>query len=475
MKILLFKQSIYLLIGALAVILGAAIFFSPLASLAASLFFVFIFLVWQKPLVAFFLLIAYLPFQIALNLLPDIDLMSGRILVPIFFLVIILKHFLAGGDFKVFLKNKISLSLLLFFSLAAISFLVAKEQAWAIRKIIFLFSWLPLYFLTIYFIDNDKKSRDFTRLIVLGAALSALIGLAQFLAQFVLNRDDLVAFWLAHIAPLFSGASLAGLVQTNNSWLVEVSGQVFFRVVGLFPDPHMMAFYLGMALPFCLALFFFEKKYRKIIGAVCFFIGLALFLTFSRGGYLGALASITFFLIAVRSFLQPKDKKFLAAALLLLAVIVFFFSPVIGRFSSIFSLEDGSNLGRLQIWRDSLNMAKDNLLLGVGLGSYSFSLGFAQDYRNAMTSHNLYLDLLVELGIFGLLSWLLLMVVSFKVVWHGRLKNPVLAIGIGGSLVYFSVHSFFETAIFNPTVFAFLMIYFGLLFKLEQKNVSNDQ
>ena len=460
--------------GMLALIFGVATFFSPLVSLMASLFFVFIFLIWQKPTTAFFLLIAYLPLQIALNPSPDIDLVSGRVLVPAFFLIMVLKHFLTGRNFKIFFKNKIGLLLLLFFSLTAISFLVADEQSWAIRKILFLFSWLPLYFLTAYFVDNKEKSRNFIRVIVIGASTSSLIGLFQFLAQFIFKRELLVSFWLTAVAPIFSGASMAKLIQTDNSWLVEVSGQVFFRVIGLFPDPHTMAFYLGMALPFCLALFFFEEKYKKLTVLACLLIGCALFLTFSRGAYLGVLASVVFFLVAAKNFLTKKDKKLLAAALLLLVVIVIFFSPVIGRFYSIFSLEDSSNLGRLQIWQDSFNMAKDNIILGVGMGNYPFGMGFAQDYRNAMTSHNLYLDLLVELGIFGLFSWLGLIFVSWTIAWHARNQDLVLSLGVAGALVYFSVHSFFETAIFNPTVFAFLMICLGLLFKLEQKNVSSN-
>lgn len=473
MRTPLFKKGFYILVGVLAVILGAITFFSPLASLVASLFFVFVFFVWQKPVVAFFLLIIYLPFQIALNPTTSIDLISGRVLIPVFFLVMVLKYFLANEDSKDFFKSKITSSLLFFFSLAAISSLVAVEQSWAIRKVLFLFSWLPLYFLTAYFIDNEKKVRDLIRVITLGAAVSALLGLVQFLAQFIFNREELVAFWLTSVAPIFSGASLARLVQVNNSWLVEVSGRVFFRAVGLFPDPHMMAFYLGMAFPFCLSLFFFEKKYKKITGAACLLIGSAIFLTFSRGSYLGVLASVIFFLLAAKNFLVQNDKKLLMATFLLLLVAGILFSPVIGRFSSIFSLEEGSNLGRLQIWQDSFSLAKDHLLLGVGLGNYSFSMGFAQDYRNAMTSHNLYLDLLVELGIFGLLSWFVLIFTSLVVSWRQREQSPVLAFGVIGSLVYFSIHAFFETAIFNPTVFAFLMIYLGLLFKLE-KNVSND-
>lgn len=463
----------FLIIAIVAISLGLAIVCGFWLTLGVLIFLFYLVAAWCWTDLLFYFLVAYLPFQLALNLAPDIDLMSGRVLVPVFFLVVVLKYFLAGGNFTIFLKNKISLSLLLFFSLAVLSSLVAAEQTWAIRKILFLFSWLPLYFLTAYFVRDEEKSQKLLWVIVLSASVSSLIGLFQFLAQFILKKDTLTAFWLASIAPLFSGASLARLIQADNSWLVEISGQVFFRVVGLFPDPHMMAFYLGMTLPFCLALFFFEKKYKKLTAVACLSVGLAIFLTFSRGAYLGTLFSVAFFLVAAKNFLTKGDKKLLVAIFLFLMVVVFFFSPISGRFLSIFSLEDGSNLGRLQIWQNSLNLAKDNLILGVGLGNYSFGLDFTQNYRNAMTSHNLYLDLLVELGIFGLISWLGLVFVSWLTAWRGCSQSPVLALGAVGALVYFSVHSFFETAIFNPTVCAFLMIYLGLLFNFK-KNVSSS-
>jgi len=467
------KKGFFVLVAALALVLGVLVFLWP----TASLFFLAIFwvaiLIWKKTSTAFFLLVLYLPFQVALNLTNDIDLVSGRVLVLVFFLIAAAKYFLDGGDFRAFFKNRISLFLLLFFCLAAISGLVAAEQSWAIRKILFLFSWLPLYFLTVYLIDDDEKSQRLVWLAALGAGISALVGLLQFLAQFIVEKEVLLDFWLTRLAPIFSGASFSKLIQINNSWLAEVSGRVYFRAVGLFPDPHMMSFYLGMALPFCLALFFLQKKHKKLLGGLCLLILAAIFFTFSRGGYLGVLASLFFFLVTARNLITKKDKKFLAVMLLLLAVLIVSFSPIMGRWGSIFSLEDGSNLGRLEIWRQSFLTIKENPILGLGIGNYSFGIDFSQNYRNSMTSHNLYLDLWVELGIFGLLAWLSLFFISLRVAWGGRRQNSLLALGGGGALVYFLVHSFFETAIFNPTVLAFLLIYLGLLSRIE-KNVYNN-
>jgi len=41
-------------------------------------------------------------------------------------------------------------------------------------------------------------------------------------------------------------------------------------------------------------------------------------------------------------------------------------------------------------------------------------------------------------------------------------SEKYLCLGLIGSLVYFSIHSFFETAIYNPIILALLMVVFGL-------------
>jgi len=470
MKILSLRQG-YLFLGLFLILfLGAAVFVWPRGSFFASLFLLFLILAWRKIEIAFLLLVAYLPFQIALNPAVGIDLASCRPLVLSFFSLFIIKLFREERGAILFLKKKTFLFLGLFLSLATISVFWAAEPVWAIRKLLFFLSLSPLCLLTTFFIKNKQQEWQLSFILVWSAAFSALLGLAQFFAQFIFERNVLVSFWLKKIAPLFSGASLAGLIETNSSWLVEALGSVFFRVIGLFPDPHMMSFYLGMALPFALALFFWGNKYRyrRLLLAACFLILAAIFLTFSRGGYLGVLASLASFFVLAWPKLKTQDKKFLFSCLLASLVLFFFFSPVLGRLTSIFSLDDGSNLGRLAIWRQSLQLSADNLLFGAGLGGYPFLIDFSQNYRNAMTSHNLYLDIFVEFGLVGLVSFFFFLIWVWKVILRGCRSGQFLALPLGASLVYFLTHSFFETAIFNPVVFSFLMIYLGLVAKIEK-------
>lgn len=447
-----------------AVVLGLGIFWLPqmiLGLLFLGLLALF-FYRWSE--IALYFLVAYLPFQVALNLAPDIDLLSGRVLILLLATVWLVKLFKNKNlpDFK----NQTSLALILFFTVALISLLNASQPLWGGRKLLLFFSVFPLFFLVANLIDSERKIKRLIWVMVTGATFSALMALAQFLAQFIWGSQKIIDFWALKVAPLFYGQTFASLVAQNPSWLVEVGGKTIMRAIGLFPDPHMLAFFLGLVLPFVLALFIYEKKYRLWLLAVGCLLFTVLLLTFSRGGYLGLVASLIGVILFLRQKLNRETKMFLASLLgLALVVGIIFGAPIISRFFSSFDLAEGSNFGRLQIWQESLAAAKQHPLLGVGLGNYPVEVDFSGAYRSAVTSHNLYLDILAEMGIFGLAAWLWLLasagLAGLKAIKHDEaLVAP--ALGVLGALIYFSVHSFFETAIFNPTILAFLMVILGV-------------
>ncbi|TSC53326.1 MAG: O-antigen polymerase [Parcubacteria group bacterium LiPW_39] len=469
-----------------AMVLGLGIFWLPklilglLILAALGLFFYY----WSET--AFYLLVAYLPFQVALNLAPGIDLLSGRVLILLLAAVWLIKLF-QKKELPNF-KNQAAIGLILFFILALISLLGAAQPDWGWRKLLLFLSIFPLFFLAADLIDSRRKIKKIIYVIVGGATFSALIALAQFLAQFIWGSQKIIDFWALKVAPLFYGQTTAGLVAQNPSWLVEMNGQTLMRAIGLFPDPHMLAFFLGLVLPFVLALIFFEEKHRLLLFTVGCLLFTVLLLTFSRGGYLGLVASLIVVILLVWQRLKRESKprttgsrpwrsvvrgKVFLGSLIGLALIVgiIFGAPVISRFFSSFDLGEGSNIGRLQIWQESLAVAKEHLLLGVGLGNYPAEVDFSGSYRSAITSHNLYLDILAEMGIFGLLAWFWFLggagLAALKEIKQEELAAP--ALGILAALIYFAVHSFFETAIFNPTVLAFLMIVVGLAVSLNKE------
>jgi O-antigen ligase len=452
-----------------AMVLGLGIFWLPkliLGLLFLGLLTLF-FYRWSE--LALYFLVAYLPFQLALNLAPDIDLLSGRVLILLFAFVWLIKSF-KEKKWPNF-KGQTSASLILFFIIAGISLLAAAQPDWGGRKLLLFLSVFPLFFLTADLINSERKIKKLIWVMVGGATFSALIALAQFLAQFVWGSQKIIDFWALKVAPLFYGQTFGSLVAQNPSWLVEMNGQTLMRAIGLFPDPHMLAFYLGLISPFVLVMIFFEKKHRLLLLAISCLLLAVLLLTFSRGGYLGLAASLIGMILLAWQRLKRESKVFLGSLMgLALVVGIIFGAPIISRFFSSFDLAEGSNFGRLQIWQESLAITGQHPLLGVGLGNYPAAVDFSVNYRSAVTSHNLYLDILAEMGIFGLAAWLWFLasagLASLKAIKHGALIAP--ALGVLAALIYFAVHSFFETAIFNPTVLAFLMIILGLSVSLAK-------
>ena len=128
------------------------------------------------------------------------------------------------------------------------------------------------------------------------------------------------------------------------------------------------------------------------------------------------------------------SKKHMVVALLILTSITGFFvtSPKFtNRFKSITNVTtDRSNLDRILTWKCSINMIKDHPVTGVGLDCYRRV--YEKSYKtkdikqNIAHSHNNFIQMFAEAGIFGFLGFL-----SFTVfmLWSNfkawlRTRNP---------------------------------------------------
>ncbi|KKS68832.1 MAG: Heptosyltransferase family, partial [Parcubacteria group bacterium GW2011_GWA1_42_7] len=429
------------------------------------------FICWRRDGAFFYFLAAYLPFQIALNPAAGVDLASGRILILVLFAAVLLKN----GWQSVRSGGKTGIFLSLFLVLCLISLLGANDYWRGIRKVLFLASIFPLMPLVVWFINDAKKAKKFLDIILFSSLACAVLGLIQFISQFFMGIEKASRFLSLYIAPVFYGHSFGRLVVENPSWYAEVRGETIMRAVGVFPDPHMFSFFLGFGALFALSVVIFYPK-RKIFSFFVFIVcSLTLFLTFSRGGYLGFLAGVCALIVVSWPKLSVKAKKLFRVSLLAATVCVFIWGgPVASRFISSFDSNEGSNAGRLEIWREVVYLSRDSFWTGAGLGNYPLLLNPYENYRSAVTSHNLYLDILVETGVFGLIAWIVFLFYCFKNSLRQIRSEEAIArvfgAGCFGFFVYFSVHSFFETAIFNPTILAFLMIAAGLSASLNHNS-----
>ncbi len=166
-------------------------------------------------------------------------------------------------------------------------------------------------------------------------------------------------------------------------------------------------------------------------------IGFGLLLTVSRGAGLALAAALSAWAavsLAARAAagwnarhpertLRPAELLVIPAILALLLLLLA--RPLVVSFLQGFL---GPGINRLELMRLSTLLIRDYPFTGVGLGTYPvvFSLYVLLIHVPFIGSpHNLYIELAVEQGIFGLLAWLAVVAVTLVLAWRAwRVMSP---------------------------------------------------
>ena len=276
---------------------------------------------------------------------------------------------------------------------------------------------------------------------LLAVSLLALVGFEHFRSLRILG--------LAAVVLLGSGLAVGGtgLVQLaqdselaiNQQWKLGIS-----KAFGPFVNPNGAAGWLLMSfaisagwlgwylkaaaidarsslmhetlrnrLPRELHRFIANLSPSPVIILICFLVFFsAIGATFSRGGILALLASLTAAL-----FLRASLKRL---PLLLVITVVGAFgiillldwlrirNDVVAEITSVAELESAA-ASRVQHWLNSLRAVMDFPLLGTGLGSYRYAtLPYQDDYTGLwfINADNYFVEMIVEGGIVGLICYL---------------------------------------------------------------------
>jgi O-antigen ligase len=208
----------------------------------------------------------------------------------------------------------------------------------------------------------------------------------------------------------------------DTSYFADISG----RATSLFENPNYLAAYLCVVFPFALYQMVVGKaRKERVLSFMCaVFILVCTVLTWSRGAWLAMLISgLVFCLI-----LSKKTVRLLwvvAAAL----PFAHFVLPknVITRFMSIGDMADSSTLYRVYTWRGSIELVKDYFWGGIGYGPEAFSqiypLYAYAGIENSPHSHSLYLQILISMGIAGLVCFAVMVFFYFQKGFE-YLKKP---------------------------------------------------
>ncbi|MDP1845652.1 MAG: O-antigen ligase family protein [Candidatus Moranbacteria bacterium] len=412
-------------------------------------------------------LILILPFQFALNPGDNADLAVTRILIPIIFLLWLVRSL---AKKKVWMLNKpemwLSAAFLFFLILSVI---LGEDSGRGFRKLAYFLSVFPLFWVaTDIFCENRFRVKAL-KITIISGTLAALLGIFQFVLQFVIGLDAELKY-ARILSPYFLGQAFGKLVESNPSWLVNVSGKTLMRAFGLFPDPHSFSFFVSMCFFIALGYFFYGKggRFRILAGLGSAMALLAVLFSFSRGAYLGVLAGAIFFIVICIGRSGYLEKILIALSIAALALFLFYSGAISERLASAFNLKEGSNVERMKNWEEAVEIIKDHPLIGVGLGNYAAEIEPTIGERSSIYAHNLFLDIAAETGILNGLIFLLLIFLS---IFRGVRSGSAIGLGLSASLVYFLVHGIFDTPLYSPQVLVILLIVLALGVNLSLEKI----
>ncbi len=200
-----------------------------------------------------------------------------------------------------------------------------------------------------------------------------------------------------------------GSGYSSDAWVdSEMFSSIGRRAVGTLDNPNMLAEYLILVIPIAVSMFVGRgeglRRFQAFVSIAI--MGLCLIFTWSRGAWLALIVAA---LIYVLMWHHRSIWLIFGGIAALPVLITFLPSSIVSRFTSIGNLSDSSTSYRVYIWRAVVEMISDNTWSGIGIGEGAWDRVYPLytyiGVEAAPHSHNLYLQIWLELGAIGLLAF----------------------------------------------------------------------
>ncbi|MBI2448225.1 O-antigen ligase family protein [Candidatus Microgenomates bacterium] len=246
------------------------------------------------------------------------------------------------------------------------------------------------------------------------------------------------------------------------------------RLRSIFSSPNYLSLYITPLIFLFIGLLSDKKINKKIIWAALFVLLFGLFLTFSRGAWMGLLVALVFLAVwtIIKKFFHYRWIGFVGA-LIMLSLVALFIVKGLYLFGVIPSSRiEKSDSIRIEIWRTSWEIGVGSPIAGVGLGNFQSYFGEYTKSRinypeyvtpHAITPHNMLINIWLQIGILGVASIIWLIISSLKMLSKVLTKDFLLSISVLSSMVAVLSHGLVESTIWKND----LMIYFWFLLGLS--------
>ena len=342
------------------------------------------------------------------------------------------------------LISNLDLAVIAFVLIAGASIFIAEIRGVAIREFRVIVFEPALFYFLLRIVPLDRKSLwRIVDAFVLGAFIVALVGFVDY---------------------------------ATGTRLITAEGGLM-RMMSVTGSPNNLGLFMGRVLPIVAAIALMSRyRPRRLLYALTFpFILGAAVLSFSKGALiLGvplSLAVVILFWGGRRAMIGLAG----LAAAGVVAAIPLSQSP---RFADTFNFTSGTSFFRIQLWRSVVSMIADHPWLGVGLDNFLYAyrgkyiLPEAWQEPNLAHAHNIILDSLARLGVFGFAAtfWMLSAFFLNAYTTLKRLADPdlrALTIGLIASMINCLAHGMVDTGYwFVDLAFVFMMT-MGVMKRLE--------
>jgi putative inorganic carbon (HCO3(-)) transporter len=316
------------------------------------------------------------------------------------------------------------------------------------------------------------------------AAFKGLMKLVSYLGVYALMRQLLASaplWWDRITAALLAGSLLTSVIGIRQLY-GDAGGALArwsdansvargtVRIYSTLDNPNLLGGYLLPILPLAVvALMRWPGWPRRLFALAALALGiLTLVLTYSRGAWMGMVASLA--LLALLLTLRhtqawpPLLRRLLPIVLLgggalVLVVLITQVEPLRVRVMSLVAgREDSSNNFRMNVWTSALQMIRDRPWIGIGPGNTAFNLIYPlyqQPKFNALSAYSIPLEWLVEAGLPGLIAGAGLFLTAMGTglrQWKAKGVLALPSLAAVAAFVGLAIQGLTDTIFFRPEV-----------------------
>ena len=353
---------------------------------------------------------------------------------------------------RTFFRTNLDIPLLVFLLFLTLSTLKSVSSAVSLDFVYQFMSYILLFFL----VTNNLRTQESRRAVIFalfaGAFLVSLYGVYQYFGGLDSTREA--------VEKSYSGAYPPEFMMRLNTQ----------KVFSTFVFPPALAGFLVLIMPVGISMSLAGRSVveKALYSFVSMLILSCLVLTFSKGGWLSGVFSITVFasiwLIGIKGIRKAVVVFGLVVSIFAFALLIVcdcLPQATLAGFVGSFGV-------RLGYWKAIPAMVGDFFLLGSGPGTFGL---IYPEYRlilgwETKMAHNNYLQMFVEAGIVGLSAflwiWVRFLRMGYRLI-NVEDKDKIIIVGCFSGIIGFMAHSLVDFGLYIPGIAMTVFLFLGLM------------